>query len=195
MAAAQLAFEMGTELGYRMHLLDIGGGFPGTEDTRTRFEEVPGSRRLHSAGRERGWRVSLGLAHCRGAELTEGERLLPIQVAAVVNSALDLYFPDGCGVEIVATPGRYYVTSAFTFAASITAREEVPVEQPSSDGRWDGGTGPPVCPSPPNPLPAPLQRKSVAARRASCITSATASTAPSAASCLTAPAPDLSCTR
>ncbi|KFQ08547.1 Arginine decarboxylase [Leptosomus discolor] len=124
-AAAQLAFEMGTELGYQMHLLDIGGGFPGTEDTRARFEEM----------------------------------------AAVINSALDLYFPDGCGVEIVATPGRYYVTSAFTFAASITAREEVPADQPGSD-----------------------------ARRASCITSAMASTAPSAASCLTAPAPDLSCT-
>ncbi|NXW31981.1 AZIN2 inhibitor, partial [Phaetusa simplex] len=96
-AAAQLAFEMGTELGYQMHLLDIGGGFPGTEDTRARFEEM----------------------------------------AAVINSALDLYFPDGCGVEIVARPGRYYVTSAFTFAASITAMEEVPTEQPGSDGRWD----------------------------------------------------------
>ncbi|KAF1475169.1 Antizyme inhibitor 2, partial [Megadyptes antipodes antipodes] len=112
-AAAQLAFEMGRELGYRMHLLDIGGGFPGTEDTRTRFEEI----------------------------------------AAVINSALDLYFPDGCGVEIVARPGRYYVTSAFAFAASITAMEEVPAEQPGSDGRWDGGTGPPVGPSPPEPSP------------------------------------------
>ncbi|NXI47984.1 AZIN2 inhibitor, partial [Galbula dea] len=124
-AAAQLAFEMGTELGYRMHLLDIGGGFPGTEDTRARFEEI----------------------------------------AAVINSALDLYFPDGCGVEIIATPGRYYVTSAFTFAASITAREEVPTEQPSSDGRWDGGDGgmgmappthsmePPMCQIPPEPSP------------------------------------------
>lgn len=60
-------------------------------------------------------------------------------MAAAVNSALDLYFPAGCGVEIIATPGRYYVTSAFTFAASIAAREEVPVEQPGSDGRWDGG--------------------------------------------------------
>ncbi|NXN55986.1 AZIN2 inhibitor, partial [Rynchops niger] len=129
-AAAQLAFEMGTELGYRMHLLDIGGGFPGTEGTRARFEEM----------------------------------------AAVINSALDLYFPDGCGVEIVARPGRYYVTSAFTFAASVTAMEEVPTEQPGSDGRWD-------------------------TRGASCVTSATASTAPSAASCSTAPAPDLSCTR
>ncbi|NXT52973.1 AZIN2 inhibitor, partial [Pluvianellus socialis] len=94
-AAAQLAFEMGTELGYRMRLLDIGGGFPGTEETRARFEEI----------------------------------------AAVINSALDLYFPDGCGVEIVARPGRYYVASAFTFAASVTAMEEVPVEQPGSDGR------------------------------------------------------------
>ncbi|NXS49250.1 AZIN2 inhibitor, partial [Balaeniceps rex] len=105
-AAAQLAFEMGTELGYRMHLLDIGGGFPGTEDSRARFEEI----------------------------------------AAVINSALDLYFPDGCGVEIVARPGRYYVNSAFTFAASITAMEEVPMEQPGSDGRWDGGAVGRACP-------------------------------------------------
>ncbi|XP_074782246.1 antizyme inhibitor 2 isoform X4 [Athene noctua] len=113
-AAAQLAFEVGTELGYRMHLLDIGGGFPGTEDTRARFEEI----------------------------------------AAVINSALDLYFPDGCGVEIVATPGRYYVTSAFTFAANITARDEAPAEQPGSDGRWDGGDGPSCVPEPP-PEPSP----------------------------------------
>lgn len=60
MAAAQMAFEMGTELGYRMHLLDIGGGIPSTEDTRAQFEEVHGSQCLPSAGRGRGWRVSLG---------------------------------------------------------------------------------------------------------------------------------------
>ncbi|OXB56437.1 hypothetical protein ASZ78_010691 [Callipepla squamata] len=97
-AEAQLAFDMGTELGYRMHLLDIGGGFPGTEDTRAQFEEI----------------------------------------AAVINSALDMYFPEGCGVEIIATPGRYYVSSAFTFAASITSKEEVPTEQPGSDGEESG---------------------------------------------------------
>ncbi|NXP20401.1 AZIN2 inhibitor, partial [Scytalopus superciliaris] len=102
-AAAQLVFDMGTELGYHMHLLDIGGGLPGTEDTRARFEEI----------------------------------------AAVVNSALDLYFPEGSGVEVVARPGRYYVSSAFTFAVSITALEEMPLEQPGSDGRWDSGA---ACP-------------------------------------------------
>ncbi|KFQ45112.1 Arginine decarboxylase [Nestor notabilis] len=100
-AAAQLAFDMGTELGFQMHLLDIGGGFPGTEDTRARFKEM----------------------------------------AAVMNSALDLYFPEGHGVEIVARPGRYYVTSAFTLAATITAREEVPMEQPGSESGWDGHCG------------------------------------------------------
>ncbi|XP_068273861.1 antizyme inhibitor 2 isoform X2 [Nyctibius grandis] len=97
-AAAQLAFEMGTELGYHMHLLDIGGGFPGTEDTRARFEEI----------------------------------------AAMINSALDLYFPAGCGVEIVARPGRYYVTSAFTFATSVAAVEQAPAEQPGSDEEESG---------------------------------------------------------
>ncbi|NWW23567.1 AZIN2 inhibitor, partial [Falcunculus frontatus] len=101
-AAAQLVFDMGTELGFRMHLLDIGGGFPGTEDTRAPLEEV----------------------------------------AAVMNSALDLYFPEGCGVDIVARPGRYYVTSAFTLAVSITALEEIPMEQPGSDGRCDSRTCP-----------------------------------------------------
>ncbi|KFP00099.1 Arginine decarboxylase [Calypte anna] len=125
-ATAQMAFEVGKELGYQMHLLDIGGGFPGTEDTRARFEEV----------------------------------------AAGINSALDSYFPDGCGLEIIARPGRYYVTSAFTLAARITAREEAPTEHPSPD-----------------------------ARRTSCTTSVMAPTVPSAASCLTAPAPDLGCTR
>lgn len=55
-AEAQLAFDMGAELGYRMHLLDIGGGFPGTEDARAQFEEVHGSQ-----GRQR---ARLELAPC-----------------------------------------------------------------------------------------------------------------------------------
>ncbi|NWZ87030.1 AZIN2 inhibitor, partial [Poecile atricapillus] len=107
-ATAQLVFDMGTELGHHMNLLDIGGGFPGTEDTRALLEEV----------------------------------------AVGINSALDLYFPEGSGVDIVARPGRYYVTSAFTLAVSITALEEIPMEQPGSDGRCDSRTCP-LCPQAP----------------------------------------------
>ncbi|KAM8796018.1 antizyme inhibitor 2 [Eudromia elegans] len=92
-AEAQLVFEMGAELGYRMRILDIGGGFPAPGDTGARLEET----------------------------------------AAAINAALDLYFPEGCGVEVMARPGRYLVTSAFTFAASVTAKEELPPGQPGSE--------------------------------------------------------------
>lgn len=96
-----------------------------------RLEALPGSGCLQSS------------------ELTKRKLLfLPTQIAAVINSALDLYFPEGCGVDVVARPGRYYVTSAFTLAVSITALEEIPVEQPGSDGRCDSGMCPPVSPSP-----------------------------------------------
>ncbi|XP_074073853.1 antizyme inhibitor 2 [Macrotis lagotis] len=92
-ADARLVFEIGTELGYRMHILDLGGGFPGTEDSKVRFEEM----------------------------------------ASVINSALDMYFPEGCGVDILAEPGRYYVASAFTLVVSIVAKKEVLSEQAGLD--------------------------------------------------------------
>ncbi|XP_073530260.1 ornithine decarboxylase isoform X2 [Phyllobates terribilis] len=37
---ARCVFDMGEELGFNMHLLDIGGGFPGSEDVKLKFEEV-----------------------------------------------------------------------------------------------------------------------------------------------------------
>ncbi|KAF5910379.1 hypothetical protein HPG69_014611 [Diceros bicornis minor] len=92
-ADARLVFEIGAELGHRMHILDLGGGFPGVEGTKVSFEET----------------------------------------ASVINSALDLYFPEGCGVDILAKLGRYYVTSAFTLAVSITAKKEVLLDQPSRE--------------------------------------------------------------
>ncbi|XP_057562257.1 antizyme inhibitor 2 isoform X3 [Hippopotamus amphibius kiboko] len=92
-ADARLVFEMGAELGHRMHILDLGGGFPGVEGAKVRFEEI----------------------------------------ASVISSALDLYFPEGCGVDILAKLGRYYVTSAFTLAVSIIAKKEVLLEQPGRE--------------------------------------------------------------
>ncbi|NP_001280665.1 antizyme inhibitor 2 [Sorex araneus] len=92
-ADARLVFEMATELGHRMHILDLGGGFPGVEGPKVRFEEI----------------------------------------ASVISSALDLYFPEGCGVDILAKLGRYYVTSAFTLAISIMAGKEVLLDQPGRE--------------------------------------------------------------
>uniref|UniRef100_A0A8C0NCZ2 Antizyme inhibitor 2 n=2 Tax=Canis lupus familiaris TaxID=9615 RepID=A0A8C0NCZ2_CANLF len=55
------------------------------------------------------------------------------KIATVINSALDLYFPEGCGVDILARLGRYYVTSAFTLAVSIIAKKEVLLDQPGRE--------------------------------------------------------------
>lgn len=84
-----------------------------------------------------------------GAELGHKMRLLDLgggipgakeskghfeEITTVINSALDLYFPEGCGVEIVAELGRYYVYSAFTLAVNVIAKKEVPLpDQPGSD--------------------------------------------------------------
>lgn len=55
-ADARLVFEMGAELGHRMHILDLGGGFPGLEGAKVRFEEVTlGSEVWYWAG----WEVEL----------------------------------------------------------------------------------------------------------------------------------------
>lgn len=43
-------------------------------------------------------------------------------LANVINTALDRYFPPGCGVDIVAEPGRYFVSSVFTLATRIFGR-------------------------------------------------------------------------
>ncbi|XP_040204534.1 ornithine decarboxylase 1-like isoform X1 [Rana temporaria] len=37
---ARCVFDMGAEFGFNMHLLDIGGGFPGSKNSRLNFEEV-----------------------------------------------------------------------------------------------------------------------------------------------------------
>ncbi|XP_076834815.1 ornithine decarboxylase [Brachyhypopomus gauderio] len=37
---ARCVFDMGAEVGYNMTLLDIGGGFPGTEENKLKFEEI-----------------------------------------------------------------------------------------------------------------------------------------------------------
>lgn len=54
-------------------------------------------------------------------------------MAAVLDGALHEYFPPGCNVDIIAEPGRYYVSSAFTIACNVIARRTV--EDPTLDGK------------------------------------------------------------
>ncbi|XP_047497390.1 ornithine decarboxylase-like [Penaeus chinensis] len=81
--AARQIFDEAEELGFKLNLLDIGGGFPGT----------------------------------RNSTLDE--------IAEYVNNSLDEHFPEGCGVKVIAEPGRYVVASAFTLATYVMAKREV----------------------------------------------------------------------
>lgn len=45
------------------------------------------------------------------------------QMASVLSAALDFYFPPS--VRIIAEPGRYYVSSAFTLACHVIARRAI----------------------------------------------------------------------
>jgi ornithine decarboxylase len=57
-----------------------------------------------------------------------GQKSAPItfvEIASVLNEALDKYFPESMGVRIIAEPGRYFVASAFTCAVNIIAKRTV----------------------------------------------------------------------
>jgi len=57
-----------------------------------------------------------------------GQKDAPVtfeEIANVLNDALDSYFPESSGVEIIAEPGRYFVASAFTLAVNIIAKRTV----------------------------------------------------------------------
>ncbi|GCB70515.1 hypothetical protein scyTo_0001303 [Scyliorhinus torazame] len=77
--------------------LIIGGGFPGSEDTKLKFEEI----------------------------------------AAVINPALDKYFPTDFGVQVIAEPGWFYVASAYTLSVNIIAKKVMFNEQSNSDDEDD----------------------------------------------------------
>ncbi|XP_068122773.1 ornithine decarboxylase-like [Hyperolius riggenbachi] len=92
---ARYLFDLGKELGHKMKILDIGGGFPGHPDFQPPFEEF----------------------------------------AAVIMESLEEYFPSEEEVEIIAEPGRYYVTSAFTAALNVTTKKEKRVRDPDGVNR------------------------------------------------------------
>ncbi|GAB0098589.1 Ornithine decarboxylase [Sergentomyia squamirostris] len=84
-SAARELFDYAQALGYRMSLLDIGGGFPGDTDTDIAV------------------------------------------IAGVVNSALNDYFPVTADehVDIIAEPGRFFVSSAYTLGVTVHSKNEI----------------------------------------------------------------------
>lgn len=51
---------------------------------------------------------------------------------------LDVYFPKESGVNVIAEPGCYYVSSAFTLAVNVIAKKTVEYDKllPSGGKGW-----------------------------------------------------------
>ncbi|MGH0166505.1 UNVERIFIED_CONTAM: hypothetical protein FKN15_000335 [Acipenser sinensis] len=58
------------------------------------------------------------------------------EFTAVINAALDKYFPVESGVGVIAEPGRYYVESAYTLAVNVIAKKVV-ISEDEDDGAND----------------------------------------------------------
>lgn len=56
------------------------------------------------------------------------------ELAAKVNKALEIYFPVGCNVDIIAEPGRYYVASCMTLCSMVIAKRVQFDEKRGTDG-------------------------------------------------------------
>lgn len=54
-----------------------------------------------------------------------------LQISEVVNSALETFFPDPA-VQVIAEPGRFYVSSAYTLACSIHSIRTVSLKSPAA---------------------------------------------------------------
>lgn len=60
-----------------------------------------------------------------------------MQVNVAIMSMVDLYFPPSTGVSIVAEPGSFFVTSAFTLAVNIISKDMDPLDQQDQGyGHW-----------------------------------------------------------
>ncbi|XP_049511913.1 ornithine decarboxylase isoform X1 [Dermacentor silvarum] len=81
---ARKIFDLATDMGFEMNVLDIGGGFPGGLRNKEKF----------------------------------------LKVCASIRSALDAHFPSSNDVKILAEPGQFFVTSAYTLLLKVVGKRK-----------------------------------------------------------------------
>jgi ornithine decarboxylase len=64
--------------------------------------------------------------------------------AGVLRDAINLYFPDRTGLQIIAEPGRYFVSRAFSLAANIIARRAPLFDEKTTEINDEGDEQPSV---------------------------------------------------
>ncbi|OJJ44634.1 hypothetical protein ASPZODRAFT_71088 [Penicilliopsis zonata CBS 506.65] len=109
------------ELAHRLELNVVGVSFhvgSGAEDPKAFLKAVQDARLIFDQAAEIGYELhTLDVGGGFSQDTFE-------KFSAILSDALDTYFPPN--IRIIAEPGRYYVASAFTLAANVIARRDVP---------------------------------------------------------------------
>jgi ornithine decarboxylase len=109
------------ELAHQLELKVVGVSFhvgSGAEDPTAFLKAVQDARLVFDQAEEVGHELhtlDVGGGFCQSSFE---------KFAGILSDALDSYFPPH--IRIIAEPGRYYVASAFTLAANVIARRDVP---------------------------------------------------------------------
>ncbi|VDM78355.1 unnamed protein product [Strongylus vulgaris] len=106
-AHARNLMDIGEGLGFCMKILDMGGGYPGAAH-HTSFQSVSS------------WVIFVGKL-CNSGYM--------FQIAAVIRSAVDEFFPDSMGVRLIAEPGRFFAAAPFTLVCNVIHATEVPADK------------------------------------------------------------------
>ena len=105
---ARTAFDIAASCGLALRLLDIGGGFPGSE-----------------LGSEGGADVRISAVDAAVADSSVNpydNHPSFAEISSVVRSALDECFPPACGVTLIAEPGRFFVKSSHMLAVNVVGK-------------------------------------------------------------------------
>jgi ornithine decarboxylase len=108
---ARVAFDIASSMGFKFRLLDIGGGFPGSETGMDLSKEAELEANAQRAANQ-----------VPDDSNPYSKHPTFRAIARKVSLALDKYFPEGCGVDIIAEPGRFFVKSTHTLVVNVVGK-------------------------------------------------------------------------
>lgn len=115
----------------KLHLNVVGVAFhvgSGCSEPQAFHRAIAASRQVFREAEAEGFNMTLldiGGGFLGGKDSTLDE------AASCINEALDMNFPESMGVRVIAEPGRYFVSAAFTLATPIINKREISLKDSS----------------------------------------------------------------
>lgn len=134
-SVCRLGVKFGCELADAQHLLSVarslglnvvGVSFhvgSNSREPQSFARAIEGARQVFDQGLAMGFPMTL-LDIGGGYPGDRGFQKLFDRIAHTINSSLAEHFPEECGVRIIAEPGRFFVSSAFTLYTTVIAKRE-----------------------------------------------------------------------